>query len=173
MHRPGRGGEAVTGLVLFFMIAGIIVASSVAMLVSRNFVRSVLFLLLALCSFAGLYALLDATFLALLQLFLYAGAVTVVLVFVVMLTRPKVSDFDALLQRQTFYAAVAVVAVSAPLLDALVRLAATLPADVVPAATTRVLARGLMGAYAAPFELASLVLLAALVGAIYLAKEAE
>jgi NADH-quinone oxidoreductase subunit J len=163
----------VTGLVLFFMIAGIIVASSVAMLVSRNFVRSVLFLLLALCSFAGLYALLDATFIALLQLFLYAGAVTVVLVFVVMLTRPKVSDFRTLLQRQTAYAAVAVVAVSAPLLDALVRLAATLPADVVPAATTRVLARGLMGAYAAPFELASLVLLAALVGAIYLAKEAE
>jgi NADH-quinone oxidoreductase subunit J len=163
----------VTGLVLFFGISGVIVASSVAMLVSRNFVRSVLFLLLALCSFAGLYALLDATFLALLQLFLYAGAVTVVLVFVVMLTRPKVADFDALLQRQTIYAATAVVAVSAPLFDALARLAATLPSDTAPAATTRVLARGLMGAYAAPFELASLVLLAALVGAIYLAKEAE
>ena len=60
----------MTGLVLFFAIAGVIVASSIAMLVSRNFVRSVLFLLLALCSFSGLYALLDATFIALLQLFL-------------------------------------------------------------------------------------------------------
>jgi NADH-quinone oxidoreductase subunit J len=163
----------VTGTVLFFGIAGVIVASSIAMLVSRNFVRSVLFLLLALCSFAGLYALLDATFIALLQLFLYAGAVTVVLVFVVMLTRPKVADFRTLLQRQTAYAAVAVVAVSAPLLDALVRLAATLPAPPAPAASTRVLAHGLMGAYAAPFELASVVLLAALVGAIFLAREAE
>ena len=163
----------MTGLVLFFGISGVIVASSVAMLVSRDFVRSVLFLLLALCSFAGLYALLDATFLALLQLFLYAGAVTVVLVFVVMLTRPKVADFSHLLQRQTVYAGVAMAALLVPLLDALVRLAGTLRAPGGKAATTSMLAKALMGAYAAPFEIASLVLLAALVGAIYLAREAE
>ncbi len=163
----------MTGLVVFFAVAGVIVASSVAMLVSRDFVRSVLFLLLALCSFSALYALLDATFLALLQLFLPAGAVTVVLVFVVMLTRPKVADYRTLLQRQTLYAAAAVVAVSAPLLDALMRMVATLPTTVTPAASTRDLAIALMGPYAAPFELASVVLLAALVGAIYLAREAE
>jgi NADH-quinone oxidoreductase subunit J len=163
----------VTELVLFFVIAGVIIASSIAMLVSRNFVRSVLFLLLALVSFSGLYALLDATFIALLQLFLYAGAVTVVLVFVVMLTRPKVADFRTLLQRQTAYAAVAVVAISAPLLDALVRLSATLPGGHAAPASTRTLAIALMGPYAAPFEIASVVLLAALVGAIFLAREAE
>jgi len=163
----------MTGYVMFFAIAGVIVASSIAMLFSRDFVRSVLFLLLALCSFAGLYALLDATFLALLQLFLYAGAVTVVLVFVVMLTRPQVADYRTLLQKQTVYAAVAVVALAAPLLDALVRMAGTLPESPATAASTRDLALALMGAYAAPFELASVVLLAALVGAIYLAREAE
>ncbi|HEY5468377.1 MAG TPA: NADH-quinone oxidoreductase subunit J [Coriobacteriia bacterium] len=163
----------MTGTVLFFLIAGVIVASSVAMLVSRDFVRSVLFLLLALCSFAGLYALLDATFLALLQLFLFAGAVTVVLVFVVMLTRPQIADFRTLLQRQTAFAAVAVVAISVPMLDALVRLASSLPAAGTSAASTSDLARALMGDYGAPFELASVVLLAALVGAIYLAREAE
>ncbi|HEY5506151.1 MAG TPA: NADH-quinone oxidoreductase subunit J, partial [Coriobacteriia bacterium] len=155
----------MTELVLFFAIAGVIIASSIAMLVSRNFVRSVLFLLLALVSFSGLYALLDATFIALLQLFLYAGAVTVVLVFVVMLTRPKVADFRSLLQRQTAYAAVAVVAISAPLLDALVRLSATLPNAGAAPASTRTLAIALMSTYAAPFEIASVVLLAALVGA--------
>jgi NADH-quinone oxidoreductase subunit J len=163
----------VTATVLFFAISGVIVASAVAMLVSRDFVRSVLFLLLALCSFAGLYALLDATFLALLQVFLYAGAVTVVLVFVVMLTRPRIADFRTLLQRQTALAAFAVVAISVPLLDALVRLAAGLAAGGAPAASTADLARALMGEYAIPFELASVVLLAALVGAIYLAREAE
>jgi NADH-quinone oxidoreductase subunit J len=99
--------------------------------------------------------------------------VTVVLVFVVMLTRPKVADFHTLLQRQTAYAAVAVVAISAPLLDALVRLAATLPNAGAAPASTRTLALALMGAYAAPFEIASVVLLAALVGAIFLAREAE
>jgi NADH-quinone oxidoreductase subunit J len=90
-----------------------------------------------------------------------------------MLTRPKVADYGALLQKQTVYAAVAVLAISVPLIDALVRLAATLPAAVTTPANTRVLARALMGTYAAPFELASVVLLAALVGAIYLAREAE
>ena len=163
----------MTGLVLFFAMAGVVIASSLAMLFSRDFVRSVLFLLLALCTFSGLYALLDATFLALLQLFLYAGAVTVVLVFVVMLTRPRIADFHALLQPQTAYAALAMLAISVPLLDALLRLAATLPAAPGVPASTRDLARALMGAYAAPFELASVVLLAALVGAVYLAREAE
>jgi NADH-quinone oxidoreductase subunit J len=154
-------------------MAGIIVASSIAMLFSRDFVRSVLFLLLALCTFSGLYALLDATFLALLQLFVYAGAVTVVLVFVVMLTRPRIADFRSLLQRQTAFAVVAMLAVSVPLVDSLARLAATLPASLSSPASTRDLARALMGPYAAPFEIASVVLLAALVGAIYLAREAE
>lgn len=162
----------MTGLVLFFGMAGIVVASSLAMLFSRDFVRSVLFLLLSLGTFAGLYALLDATFLALLQLFLYAGGVTVVLVFVVMLTHPRVGDFRSLLQRQTAYATLAVIAVSVPLLDSLLRLAATLPAAGA-AATTSDLARALVGTYAAPFELSSVVLLAALVGAVYLAREAE
>ncbi|HEY5506240.1 MAG TPA: NADH-quinone oxidoreductase subunit J, partial [Coriobacteriia bacterium] len=110
-------------MVLFSGMAGIVIASSLAMLFSRDFVRSVLFLLLALCTFSGLYALLDATFLALLQLFLYAGAVTVVLVFVVMLTRPRIADYRALLQPQTAYAALAMLVVSVPLLDALLRLA--------------------------------------------------
>jgi len=163
----------VTGTVLFFGISGVIVASSVAMLVSRDFVRSVLFLLLALCSFAGLYALLDATFLALLQVFLYAGAVTVVLVFVVMLTRPQIADFRTLLQKQTAFAAVAVLAISVPMIDALVRLAGSLPAAGTVPASTADLARVLMGDFAVPFELASLLLLAALVGAIFLAREAE
>ena len=163
----------MTGQVLFFAMAGVVVASSLAMMFSRQFVRSALFLLLTLITFSGLYALLDATFLALLQLFLYAGGVTVVLVFVVMLTRPKVADFSSLLQRQTVYAAIAVVAVSVPLLDSITRLAATLPAATTLPASTRDLARALLGAYAAPFELASVVLLAALVGAVYLAREAE
>lgn len=163
----------MTGYVLFFLFSGVIVASSVAMLISRHFVRSVVFLALALMSFSGLYALLDATFLALLQLFLYAGAVTVVLVFVVMLTRPKAADYRRLLQRQTLFAAAAVLALLIPLLDAILRLAVTLPAKSAAAASTRDLAIALLGPYAVPFELASVVLLAALVGAVYLAREAE
>jgi len=90
-----------------------------------------------------------------------------------MLTRPRVADFQKLLQPQTVVAAIAVTAIAIPLVDSLRTLAATLPASPVPAATTRDLATALLGPYAAPFELSSVVLLAALVGAVYLAKGAE
>lgn len=161
------------GQVLFFIAAGALVTSSLAMLLTRQFVRSVVFLAVCLAIFAGLFALLDATFLALLQLLVYAGAATMVLVFVVMLTRPRVADFEKLLQPQTVVAGIAVTAIAVPLIDSLRTLAATLPATAAPAATTRDLATALLGPYAAPFELSSVVLLAALVGAVYLAKGAE
>lgn len=161
------------GYALFFCVSAVIVASSLAMLFSRDFVHSVVFLAVALMSFSVLYALLDATFLALLQLFLYAGAVTVVLVFVVMLMRPKASDFRGLLHAQTALSVIAAIFIAIPLVRAVVSVAHTLPVDRGPAATTRELAIALMGPQAVPFELASIVLLTALVGAIYLAREAE
>jgi NADH-quinone oxidoreductase subunit J len=159
--------------VLFFVVAGVLLASSTAMIFSRNFVHSVVFLLIALLSFSALFALLDATFLALLQVLIYAGASTVVLVFVVMLTRPEVSGFRRLLQPQTGFAIATIVALAVPMAGSLNTLAATLPTSPVAAAGTKALARALLGPYGAAFEIASVVLLAALVGAIYLAKEAE
>jgi NADH-quinone oxidoreductase subunit J len=163
----------VTGYVLFFAASGALIAASIGMLFTRHFVRSVVLLALCLIIFGGLFALLDATFLGLLQLLVYAGAATMVLVFVVMLSRPKVAAYSSLLQPQTALAAVAVVVVAVPLVSSLLTLAGTLPVPSPHAATTRDLAVALMGRYAAPFELASVVLLAALVGAVYLAREAE
>ena len=163
----------MTGQVLFFAAAGALIASSIAMLFTRQFVRSVVLLAFSLIIFGGLFALLDATFLGLLQLLVYAGATTMVLVFVVMLSRPKVAAYSNLLQPQTVYAALAVLALAFPLVGSLSSLAATLPAATTHVATTRDLALALMGPYAAPFELSSIVLLAALVGAVYLAREAE
>lgn len=163
----------MTGQVLFFAAAGALIASSIAMLFTRQFVRSVVLLAFSLIIFGGLFALLDATFLGLLQLLVYAGATTMVLVFVVMLSRPKVAAYSRLLQPQTVYAALAVLALAFPLVGSLTSLAATLPPATAHVATTRDLALALMGPYAAPFELSSIVLLAALVGAVYLAREAE
>jgi NADH-quinone oxidoreductase subunit J len=163
----------VTGQVLFFAAAGALIASSIGMLFTRQFVRSVVLLAFSLIIFGGLFALLDATFLGLLQLLVYAGATTMVLVFVVMLSRPRVAEYRSLLQPQTIYAAVTVVVLAVPLIGSLNSLAATLPVPSAHVATTRDLAIALMGTYSAPFELASVVLLAALVGAVYLAREAE
>lgn len=158
--------------VLFFCLAALVVGFSLMMLFSRNFVHSAGYLAAALLSFAGLNALLGATFLALLQIFIYAGAVTVVVVFVVMMTRVGVDTWRQLLQRQSAGAAAVVVLFGIGLLNALVGFAPAVGAPH-PAVTTPTIADLLLTRYAAPFEISSLVLLAALVGAIYLAKEAR
>jgi NADH-quinone oxidoreductase subunit J len=159
--------------IMFFVVGSVLLTSATAMILSRNFVHSVVFLTVSLLSFAALFALLDATFLALLQVLIYAGASTVVLVFVVMLTRPEVAGFRRLLQPQTGFAVLTIVALAVPLFGALRTLAATLPVTASAPAGTRALAAALLGPYAAPFEIASVVLLAALVGAIHIAREAE
>lgn len=164
---------SATAWFLFALMATIIVGCSIAMLTSRNFIHSAIFLAGALLSFAGLYALLDATFLALLQLFIYAGAVTIVVVFVVMLTRTEVEDYRGLLQKQTGLAIVVGIALAIPLIDALVRLAGELPATAIAPGGTEALARALLTTHVAPFEISSGILLAALIGAIYLAREAR
>jgi NADH:ubiquinone oxidoreductase subunit 6 (subunit J) len=166
-------GAEATSWFLFTVLAVVIVGCSLAMMLSRNFVHSAVFLAGALLSFAGLYAMLDATFLALLQLFIYAGAVTVVVVFVVMLTSTSVVTYDSLLQRQTWLALIVGVAFALPLIDSLTTLAKGLPAAAAAPGGTEELARALLTTHVAPFEISSAILLAALVGAIYLAREAS
>jgi NADH-quinone oxidoreductase subunit J len=158
---------------LFWLLAAVVISTSIAMMFSRDFVHSSLFFGGALLAFAGLYALLDATFLALIQVFVYAGAVTVVVLFVVMLTRAQIGQYPDLLQKQSWLAGVVVLALAIPIFETINSMPADTTAKMVPAATTTQFATALLTAQAAPFEIASVVLLAALVGAIYLAKEAD
>lgn len=166
------GSPEIGAYVVFFALAATVVGCTLAMLFSRNFVHSAAFLAAALLGFAGLNALLGATFLALLQVFIYAGAVTVVIVFVVMMTRMSVPDWRALLQPQSGAAAVVVAVFGIGLLNALFGFVPALTAPQAPITTTTI-ASLLLNEYAAPFEISSLILLASLVGAIYLSKEAQ
>lgn len=171
-------GNFATGAhILFFFLAAAIVGFSLLMLFSRNFVHSAAYLAAALMCFAGVFALLNATFLALLTVFIYAGAITVVVVFVVMMTRVGVDTYAELLQPQTGWAGlmVAVFAIGLPvtapgLMPALSAITPILGSSKA-APDTAALAQVLLEQYAAPFEISSLILLAALIGAIYLAKE--
>lgn len=164
-------GSPQTGaIVLFGLLAAAIIGLSVLMLFSRNFVHSAAYLAGVLGCFAGVYALLAATFLALLQVFIYAGAITVVVVFVVMMTRTGVEDWRDLIQPHAASVLAVVAFMGAGLLWALGQMIPLLTAAK-PAPATAEIAQVLLGPYVAPFEISSLVLLAALIGAIYLAKE--
>ena len=157
-------------LVVFYLLGAICLGGAVGVVVSRNVVYAALLLLVSLIAVAGLYLLLLAEFLALVQLLIYGGAITIVVLFVIMLTR--VQEFRAMTDNPQWpLAIVASLAVFALLAAAMIKGA--------PSETTRQsvdfqeLGDSLFAQWAVPFEVASLVLLVALIGAIVIAREKE
>jgi len=163
----------VTGTeLIFYLMAAAAVGGGLGVVLVRNVVYAALFLLLSLLAVAAFYILLATEFLALVQILIYAGAVTILLLFVLMLTRAR--DLPTALDGpQKPFAAVAGLALLGLLVTAVVR--TTWPRDV--GTITRVpfesIGDALFRNWAVPFEVASLVLLVALVGAIVLARPEE
>jgi NADH-quinone oxidoreductase subunit J len=98
----------ITGTqLLFFVFAGLIVASSLGVVAMRNPIHSALNLVVALLSVAGLFAMLEAHFLATVQIIVYAGAIVVLVLFVLMLLNIKV---EPLTRREYTYQLLALAA---------------------------------------------------------------
>jgi len=152
---------------LFSLLAALTLAGGLGVVVTRNVVHAALALLLSLVAVAGVYLILFAEFLALVQMLIYGGAIIIVLLFAIMLTRtaeyPRISD-----HRQWPLAAVAALGLLGVLIPAfLIRpVEGTKPQS--PAFSE--LANSLFTRWAIPFEVASLVLLVALIGAIIIAR---
>ena len=152
---------------LFILLAVLTLGGALGVVLTRNVVHAALALLLSLIAVAGVYLILFAEFLALVQVLIYGGAVTIVLVFAIMLTRgseyPRISD-----NRQWPLAAVAALGLLGVLIPSfLIRSVKDTEAQS-PAFVD--LANSLFTRWAIPFEVASLVLLVALIGAIIIAR---
>lgn len=160
----------------FWLLSGLTVASALLVFVSRNLLHAVLFLVLSFLGMAGLFVTLSADFIAVAQVLIYAGAISVLLVFAVMLT-PLASRDNAnslfvlpgIVIGLAFAAIVGFVAVDVdwPELtgDALL--------DRDFATTVESIGSALLEPYILAFEIASVLLLAALIGAILLVREDE
>jgi NADH-quinone oxidoreductase subunit J len=158
--------------VIFYFIAALAVAGALGVVLVRSTVYAALFLILALLAVAGVYILLSSEFLALVQVLIYGGAVTVLLLFALMLTRT--GDLPELMTGAQWPAAVAVSALLAGLLIA-AGATSNWPGDSGQITTIpfETVGDALFRQWAVPFEVASLVLLVALVGAIVLARQDE
>ena len=155
---------------LFYLFALVIVASAILVVVMRDIFHCALMLVLCLFSVAGVYVLLGADFLAAVQVLLYVGAVSVLLIFAIMLTA-KVSGVGIKQQNeQISMAFVTTVVFVGVALFGLGRTIWNIKSDQVPADTVSSLGKLLLTTYVIPFEIVSLVLLAALVGAIVIAR---
>lgn len=157
---------------IFYLIAALAVAGGLGMVLMRSTVYAALFLILTLLAVAGVYILLASEFLALVQVLIYGGAVTVLLLFALMLTRT--GDLpETMVGAQWPVGAFA----SLVLMGLLIAAVGTTnwPGDVGQTAVIPFTAVGdaLFQQWAVPFEIASLVLLIALIGAIILAREEE
>jgi NADH-quinone oxidoreductase subunit J len=159
--------------VAFLALAALTLGSALMVVLSKNLMHSALFLVLTFFSVAGLYVMLEAEFLAAIQVLIYVGAVAVLYLFALMLTLNVTGR--GVQQGSARRAPAAVVAV----LFALVILGPTWAANAswpissltpAPDAIPQ-LGESLMTAYALPFEVMGVVLLVALVGAIILARE--
>ncbi|SVC36248.1 uncharacterized protein METZ01_LOCUS289102 [marine metagenome] len=157
-------------LILFIALAVLTLGGGLGVVATRNVVHASLALLLSLLAVAGIYLILFAEFLAIVQVLIYGGAITIVLLFAIMLTRtaeyPRITD-----NRQWPLAAAAAVATLAVLAGSFWTNAAVGTEPHSPALTD--LANSLFTRWAIPFEVASLVLLVALIGAIIIARESE
>src|SRR5512140_2746806 len=90
----------MTGMEIIFLInAGVILASAVLVVTSRNLIHAALWLIVALFGVAVLYALLNAGFLAVVQVVIYIGAIAILFIFAVMLTRADLRDRTPQLNR--------------------------------------------------------------------------
>lgn len=159
--------------IIFLITAAVAVVSALMVVVSHNLVRSALWLVVTLFAVAVLFVLLEAGFLAVVQVVLYIGAIAILIIFAVMLTRRVMHDAGPQTNRQWWGSALAAAILFVALLGLLAQLpwpgaAAALTTDMLPA-----LGRALVdpNQFVLPFEVASVLLLAALVGAIVIAGE--
>jgi len=163
--------------ILFYVFAGVTVIASLLVIGQRNPMYSVLLLIVSFGGLAGLYVLLDAPFVAVTQIIVYAGAIMVLFLFVVMLLnvpheRMLVAGLPVKNAARRFGVVLAVVLVG-ELLWAMWHLSAAAPAPPGTAAhlqSVREIGKALYTTHAFAFEATSVLILVAMVGAVVLAR---
>ena len=161
--------------IIFYLFAGSILTFSVLTVTSRRILRSAVFLLFVLVSTAGLYFMLNYNFLAAVQLTVYAGGIIVLIIFSILLTSHVSEKAVVAPLRQQIFSALAVAAGAVLTLMTIFKFTFTPSASPAMDSNVQNVGRELVSygrdGYALPFEVISILLLAAMVGAIVLAKK--
>ena len=159
--------------VIFAILAGITLGSALMVVTSRNLLHSALWLIVSFFGIAGIFILLQAEFLAVVQVLVYIGAIAMLIIFAIMLTRrimdPQQPRFNSQWGVVGGFAALLFVGLAA----VVTRVAWPVVAGEVPADAIAQLGVDFVGVYAVPFEIASVLLVVAMIGAIIIARERE
>ena len=155
--------------VLFVLLAGTMLAAGLAVVTLRDIIRCGLAMMVCFAALAGIYVMAGAPLVAAAQVLVYIGAISVLILFAIMLTQTKSAPSRLVFQTQAVPAAIAAVILVVVLVLAVI---STQWEGEGPRGTTQTadLARTLFNDWVLPFEIAGVLLLAAVIGGVFLAK---
>lgn len=167
----------MTGMQILFLITAVVVVfASFMSVTARRMIHAALWFVLALLGVAVVFAMLEASFFAVVQVLVYVGAIAILIIFATMLTRRALEDQGKQFNRATLITLVIVSVIFAGLVLSL-KSWVPLQSLTIPLSTeqqnigTLGLALTAVNGFALPFEATSILLLAAMIGAIYVAYE--
>jgi NADH:ubiquinone oxidoreductase subunit 6 (subunit J) len=158
--------------VLFYLLAFGVVGAGIAVVTLRNIIHSAVAMMICFGSLAGMYALLGAPIVAAAQVLIYLGAISVLILFAIMLTQAGDANLPAPFHRQLPVAAVVALAIIGLVGWAIVQTDWGVLPEAVGAAVEEI-ADSVFTTFALPFEIISLLILVAIIGAIFLARRPE
>jgi len=158
-------------LAIFYFLAAFTVWAAAVVVFGKNIVRAAVALIFSFCGMAALYVLLDAEFLAAVQVLIYVGGITILLLFAIMLTSGIGAKTAKVVNDQVLLSVIAGIGLLVGLIYASVWGIGPVSSPPRLPETTPFLGKALLTTYALPFEVVSILLLAAMIGAIILARK--
>lgn len=157
---------------LFFLFSSVAIASAFMVIIHRNAVYSALFLIITLFALAGHFVLLNAPFIAAVHIIVYAGAIMVLFLFVLMLLDLKKEEGSRKSRRPMQFVGIFIAGILVVELGVMLRAGARAMPDAAsgPVGSTKAIGQLLFTQYLFPFEIASVLLLSAIIGAVILSK---
>ncbi len=156
--------------IAFWVIAAVILGSAISIVTAQNLVHAAFFMVLTFFGVSGLYVLLEADFLAVVQILIYVGAIAVLMVFGVMLTQKKDMAQTNAFSRHKWLAGGIVASLMAILAYAVTRTPWNTVNQPAPDSTVGPIGELLLNNYVIAFEAVGILLLVAVLGAIILTK---
>jgi NADH:ubiquinone oxidoreductase subunit 6 (subunit J) len=162
--------------IIFIIVAVVTLVAGISVVTSRNLIHSALWLILALFGIAIFYVLLDAGFFAVIQVIIYIGAIAILFIFAAMLTRRVMQDTGPQSNPNWWLGALIAILLFAGIAVILINwqgFTTLAPVLANPSGRVSQLGLALVSAdqYVLPFELASILLVAGMIGAIFVAGE--
>ena len=157
-------------IIVFYCIAAVVLISSLLAVTLKNMFHSALFLALSFVGIAGIYLFLGAEFLAAIQVLIYVGAIVTLIIFVIMLTA-RISDASIRQTNEQKFISFIVAMSIFILLSSIILKNGMVRAGIKSNVKTADIGRELITTYGLPFEVISVVLLIALIGAIILSRK--